>query len=47
MNLSMKQKQIHSTEKRLVVAEGEVGGKGWAGSLGLGMQTVTYRMDKQ
>ena len=47
MNLSMKQKQIHSIENRLVVAKGEVGGRGWTGSLGLGMQTVIYRVDKQ
>ena len=42
MSLSMKQKQTHRQESSLVTTKGER-----SGSLGLQMQTITRRMDKQ
>ena len=41
------QKEIMYMENRLVVANGEGEGLGWIGNLGLTMQTIAFRMDKQ
>ena len=41
--------RLTDIENRLVFAKGEGRrvGEGWSGSLGLVMQMITYRMDKQ
>ena len=41
------QKEIMYMENRLVAANGEGEGLGWIGNLGLTMQTIAFRMDKQ
>ena len=46
MNLSAKQKQTHKHKEQICGCQGGMG-EGWIGSLGLQMQTVPYRMDKQ
>ena len=46
MNLSMKQTHRHR-EQTCGCQEGGGWGRGWIGSLGLAMQTIIYRMDKQ
>ena len=48
MNISLKQKQIHRHREQTCgcQGEGEVR-EGWTGSLGLAMQTIICRMDKQ
>ena len=48
MNLSTKQKQIHRHREQTCGCQG--GGKrgvGWTGSLGLEIQTIIFRLDKQ
>ena len=45
--LSTEQKQTHRHKNIFVVVKGERKEVGWTGSLGLQMQTITFRMDKQ